>query len=630
MAPNVVLSPALMKSIAPTQVLADLLTEPHDTENDLTFLLHWLQPYYLHPGEEYVAPLARIRAAAKQCLREPVVQLKFVDLLVNSIAVEFQLHLQQFVQENLLLSICQQINALTAYYNRQAAVLNLSKAAGDLFQRSLKALFIPYLLTPKVKQGLVHLLHTSVGDNAMESLQSFAAVGMAPFIQTVVVSVTTERIQNYVFTTFAGVWDQPCLASLQQWVRINVYPTFIAGVFDSFEIQSSSSNDLVQFAQDKLINLRTSEMYDMVVACNRSTIAFSEVHLCLATGSPTTRTLQRARLVDAFISQCNSKLLHLGSNTVKIIVEYINTIKALLIVDPTGVLLDKVARPIRKYLKTRRDLVSHLVKGMLDPNPETNRLYELASALRDNTCHASTAIDDLTDIHWVPDPIDALPDFKKGKVSDFVDALTSVLPLLAVLIDEFTKLFAVKLLEASDNLREIFEDVEKLKLRFGQSEFATLDVMIRDVEESSQLNQKIGNPLLNLTILSRNYWPSVSELSNENDTLNLPIQEELNQFSRSFGKLKQGRHLKYLPSMGQVVVELVFDNCSKEFNVTPSQATVVELFNEDDDPLSLLTIALSTGLSNYATSQTVEFWIKQGVLEDIGQQRYKAVSTYTG
>lgn len=624
MAPYVAITLSLINRIMPFQVLTDLLTEPNDTENDLSILLNWLQPYYLHPNTEYTPPLTRVRAAARQCLREPQAQLKFVDLLVNSIASEFQSHFGPFVEHAPLSVVLKLSNSLSTYYYRQLSALNLNENASDLFNRSLKAVFVPYLLTPEIRRDLMDYL-SNLKSERISSLRSFSAVGMAPFIQSAVVSVTTDRIHQHVTKTCKRVWNQPRLAKLQQWIRLKVYPNFVAGVFDSAKAPGSSiCNDLVIFAQDELVLLRTNEIYEMVVNCSASEIALTELHQCLASGNPTTRTSQRARLVDTFISHCNLDLLHLGSNTVKIIVEYINTIKAFLFVDPTGVLLDKVARPIRKYLKTRRDLVPHLVKGMLDADPRTNRLYELAHALRHTASPASAAIDDLTDIDWIPDPIDALPDFKKGKVSDFVDALTSVLPLPVILVDEFTKLFGARLLDKDGRREEIVSDVEKLKGRFGANEFATLDVMIRDVEESAALNIKIGNLQLEMTVLSRNYWPGISS-QGENDMITLPILDKMGEYGKLFSKLKNGRYLSFLPSMGLVVVELVFDNACKEYTVSPAQAAVIEIFNEDEEEISLKTVTLSTGISNYVATQAIDFWVKLGVLENVAPQRYKAV-----
>lgn len=45
------------------------------------------------------------------------------------------------------------------------------------------------------------------------------------------------------------------------------------------------------------------------------------------------------------------RLLHPGADTKDILLQYVSTIKCLRIVDPPGVLLFKVADPIRRYLR---------------------------------------------------------------------------------------------------------------------------------------------------------------------------------------------------------------------------------------------------------------------------------------
>ena len=50
-------------------------------------------------------------------------------------------------------------------------------------------------------------------------------------------------------------------------------------------------------------------------------------------------------------------MLYLGVNTTDILTAYITAIKALRILDPSGVLLELVCDPVRKYLRTRDDTV---------------------------------------------------------------------------------------------------------------------------------------------------------------------------------------------------------------------------------------------------------------------------------
>lgn len=132
-----------------------------------------------------------------------------------------------------------------------------------------------------------------------------------------------------------------------------------------------------------------------------------------------------------FILCCHENLLHAGANTVDVITSYTKTIKSFLLIDPKGVLLDKVVRPIRRYLKTRDDVIVKLVHGMLDVS-ESNKLRDLALELNstekfNTAAQIKDGIEDSLDLNWVPDPIDALPDFKRGRVSDTIESLLSIL-----------------------------------------------------------------------------------------------------------------------------------------------------------------------------------------------------------
>jgi hypothetical protein len=77
-----------------------------------------------------------------------------------------------------------------------------------------------------------------------------------------------------------------------------------------------------------------------------------------------TTSHKRQHLVDVFRQaysptstshkSCIKRLLHPGTDTPVIVAHFISTIKAFRMLDPPGVLLDKVARPIQKYLKSSR------------------------------------------------------------------------------------------------------------------------------------------------------------------------------------------------------------------------------------------------------------------------------------
>ena len=67
--------------------------------------------------------------------------------------------------------------------------------------------------------------------------------------------------------------------------------------------------------------------------------------------------LSRSHFVVSLKNILRQKLLHLGVNTTDILTAYITAIRALRILDPSGVLLELVCEPVRKYLRTRDDTV---------------------------------------------------------------------------------------------------------------------------------------------------------------------------------------------------------------------------------------------------------------------------------
>ncbi len=101
------------------------------------------------------------------------------------------------------------------------------------------------------------------------------------------------------------------------------------------------------------------------------------------------------------------RLLHPGAETKDVISQYINTIRCLRIIDPVGVLLHKVAEPIRRHLRDRPDtircIVASLVEGeeLQDENDPASAAPLAATS--DNT------VEDFTDPKWEPEPNDAAP-----------------------------------------------------------------------------------------------------------------------------------------------------------------------------------------------------------------------------
>lgn len=120
------------------------------------------------------------------------------------------------------------------------------------------------------------------------------------------------------------------------------------------------------------------------------------------------------------------RLLHPGADTKDILSQYVSTIKCLRIVDPPGVLLFKVADPIRRYLRCAPCLSQLRVFpniGALSERPDTIRtivagLVGEGNDLVDENEAAvpmQTTVEDYSDPKWEPEPIDAGPGTRKAR-----------------------------------------------------------------------------------------------------------------------------------------------------------------------------------------------------------------------
>ena len=103
--------------------------------------------------------------------------------------------------------------------------------------------------------------------------------------------------------------------------------------------------------------------------------------------------------------------MHPGAETKDVITQYISTIRCLRILDPLGVLLHKVAEPIRRHLRDRPDTIPQIVAALVegeelqDENDPAS--VEPLAFTNDNT------VEKFWDPKWEPEPVDAAP----GKLS---------------------------------------------------------------------------------------------------------------------------------------------------------------------------------------------------------------------
>ncbi|GAA6012067.1 hypothetical protein JCM10207_005117 [Rhodosporidiobolus poonsookiae] len=391
--------------------------------------------------------------------------------------------------------------------------------------------------------------------------------------------------------------------------------------------------------------LRTTELYDMILAYPASQPALEDLRACLQ------KTDQRPLLLARLRTQLHTRLLHPGTDTRDLLTTYVALVRALRVVDPQGVVLARAAGGVRGYLRSRKDTIHHIVTSLLS---STSSLFaELQASTSLSSSSGSGGVDaakarqlllaegkdeaeNYSDPKWVPEPVDAPADYRKSRSADILQLLVSIYDTKDVFVKELQVLLAQRLLLIRDyNFEEEIRNIATLKLRFGDAALQGCDVMIGDLASSKALDgavhdrrrgevapagegegeEKEQDIPLHATIVSRLFWPSF-----QSAPLKLPGQMGRAQqaYDRLFASLKPDKKLRWLPQLGSVnlTVELA-DGRKVTTDATPVQAGVLELFGTQDT-WSTRALAAALRLSDPSLARNaLYFWHNLGVVRPL-------------
>lgn len=671
------LSSNTIRAILPTPTLADIDggdIDGGDLENDITIVLNWIR---LSP-QPIKEPTPRVKSAIRSILKDDSNQLQFTKLLNNSINQCFTVEGVEASNIHMVLAslsfdqIMAKLIDTKRFYDTLIYKLNIppNSQCLNLFNKNLIQNFsiifhqqyFQSKLSTFVNQNFLQFLNNSVVE---QTFMFFKSVGMVMELLQVVVTNLIKNIQEFIKRNCLLVWNQSMLVKINNYIQVIIYPNFqyilkLLGEYDENYPDYNYLNYLLKISYNELISVRINEIFKIILDFPHSEVLLVELNKCLSFKLSQQGPLdvpqdssaiidlielnlnsefyQRNKLVENFNHTCQIELLNLGINTINLIKIYIKVIKSFLIIDPKGVLLDKVIRPIRLYMKNREDIISKLVNGLLNNDPD---LHELSIELQNTELnfknfgiYSSVNSDDFS-LTWVPDPIDALPDFKKFKINDIIESLISIFDSKDLFVVEFTKIFGNKLLNlinttasGKDPLREIelakiFKTIKLLKLRFGKAEFFNLDIMVKDFMKSDSFKIDKFNPL----ILSHLYWtdilPSTISGSSNDDTLRLPPQllAEFNTFNDHFKRNNFNRYLKLLPNFGNVKLAIG----GKEYVVSVEKAAIIYMFAEDEsneEMISVSTIADKLNMPSYMVQDALKYWCNEKVLLEVMPEKY--------
>ena len=530
------------------------------------------------------------------------------------------------------------VESLSAFF-RQQCYLVLNGVGQDDIQDVMSSV-------PVVRQRTLRL---------MQMLQS---VGLGGYLaQRIFAEVMSDILTTHIKSTFAGMWTSPSSVGeqLRNWIE-NSFSRLVVEILSSMKtIDASAADQLVDVTHadverwqemgiNKLGALRTEELFDVIVEWeNGSQGAIEDLKRYVTT--PSSRTY----LTTTFSSIVSHRLLQPGASTTEILQVYISIIRAFTLLDPKSVLLDRVARPIRRYLRERDDTVNIVVGGLLaDPEDESNPgdiLQELAIEMNKST--AAKGEDetdegdlDYDDMKWMPDPVDAGPDYKKSKNSDVIGSLISLFESKDVFVKEFQNILGERLLQKEYEFDREIRVLELLKLRFGEAALQACEVMLRDILDSRRVDTFIHKdrgldlnddsaPKLHARILSHLFWPSL-----HSETFFIPPEVESLQsrYSTGFESLKQSRKLTWLHALGQVSVTLDLEDRTVTEEVQTWQASVIYAFqpSPSEDPSTPISrtfddLLETLQMTDSLLQNALTFWIGKLVLK----QTSTSPPTYT-
>ncbi|KAL2870748.1 anaphase promoting complex subunit 2 [Aspergillus lucknowensis] len=498
---------------------------------------------------------------------------------------------------------------------------------------------------------------TSERERLLSLLNNLQLVGIGgERAQEVFSGVMDTMMTEFIRTAYTGHWEGPSTVPLhlRQWIE-SVFARLVVQVLAVMNMPESRTKEPGQLNVEKwqeigvarLGALRTGELFDVIVEWPASSGAIEDLRHF------TTHPAARHHLTHSFAAVLNRRLLHPGASTVEILQVYISIIRAFNLMDPKGVLLDRIARPIRRYLRDRDDTVKAIVGGLLaDPadadgrttSSSSDTLVELSAELskaHQISLQADTGELDWDDMNWMPDPVDAAPDYRKSKTSDVIGSLISLFESKETFVREMQNMLADRLLQKRADFEQEMSVLELLKLRFGDNALQACEVMLRDIFDSRRVDAVVRNdqgmaaptagdddtPDLHAKILSHFFWPEI-----QGQQFRVPdgIAQLQQRYSEGFESLKQSRKLTWLNGLGQVTVELDLEDRVFVEEVTTWQATVIYAFTcPTHEPVTKTISELSSQLEMSAAlvRSACLFWVSRCILAEVQRDTFSVLET---
>lgn len=468
-------------------------------------------------------------------------------------------------------------------------------------------------------------------------------IGLTGEINRLVYQIGKYQITK---TTDLIIGEPLILKRMKSWIDVDLCDE-LQPLLVLYSDQQVLHDSLIGFLYSVIISKRMENLIDLISLYPQSKSTLEELNQCL--NNQNNNNIQRDKIISNFIDKINTQLLLPSVETTYIMKFYIKTIRCFLIIDHRGVMLDKVARPIREYLSLRSDTIYKIVNGLLDSNPVSNELIEIhqellnSSATVNKTQMSVNAQSFAQYLDWSPEPLEALPDFRVGKVDDIIDSFISIFDDKKEFFDELVKIFSFQLLKfTNNNFQRMIQEV-KLKLdlikkklqssdNFAGNEFNVVDIMIHDIELSNRLDTSISNNFKSIksipthgVFLSHLYWPTLTPATEPKIMEKIPmgIKNSIDEYSKNYQGLQKGRYLNFHADQSLVTCNIEINGENKRIKAKVLDVCVLNWFMENTKlndsqwkTVKLGMVVVKIGLSLLSVKNALQFWKEMEILSE--------------
>ena len=349
------------------------------------------------------------------------------------------------------------------------------------------------------------------------------------------------------------------------------------------------------------------------------------------------------------------KLLHIGMNTHDILKAYATIVEYLSQCDPSFVLVHRICRIIKDYVKQRPDTMRTIITFITTEKPgdcqsadiaiaNANRLTlmleeEQLKGLNDEYVIMMSDNQENRWMDWIPDPIDANPRESRlfRESADVFNMLVSIYGSKDLFVKEYQNLFAERLLcnGWDRHIQSEYTYLETMKRRLTEGELNHCEVMLKDIRDSWKLANFAASSLpfpMSPRIISHVYWPEMPAASGSQAINSLqmhPIfKEALVAYEKVYSQHKAGRNITWQNDFGSVVeLELEVDGTVVELEAPLAQAQIIFLFTEKERWV-ITELAERTGLSGLQLKKRIDWWCSKGFLSPGGLDPIMLEETY--